>query len=474
MRKPLAGKDLATCFPDIAKEWDENGNDGYKPSDFSIGSHFIADWICPNGHSYQCPIKDRIAKHRGCPLCRKRLKTSFPEQALFFYVKKAFPDAINGDRKTLGGRKELDVFVPSLMMAVEYDGLPWHRDEKLAQERAKYALCKEKGIRLIRIKENEAHWDTALGISDYIVRCPGYQKNHRILSLAIKTVLEILGDSDFAEIFSVKKFFEIPPVPKFFDIAAKNDEPFPRPPEIGSLFPKNDFSQLFGPKVKSDVNVDRDELEILGNYYNELEHHSLADKYPQVAKEWHPTKNGKLTPKMFSPATSKKVWWLCPQGHSYRAAISERTKRNDGCPYCYGRYAITGENDFATLHPELLEEWDWEANDKIGLNPKKLKPMSDAVAHWICSKCGRKWTAPIKTRSKGHGCWVCANPLRNKKSSKTVYVYDKEMNLVAEYSSVAEAAKETGVARANICRACKHNYHPIQNGLFFTYLKRQK
>ncbi|MBE6126700.1 MAG: hypothetical protein E7182_01800 [Erysipelotrichaceae bacterium] len=46
------------------------------------------------------------------------------------------------------------------------------------------------------------------------------------------------------------------------------------------------------------------------------------------------------------------------------------------------------------------------------------------------------------------------------------------MNLIGEYQSVAEAAKVTGVASANICRAFKHNYHPIQKGFYFTYKKK--
>ena len=393
---------------------------------------------------------------------------------MFYYVKKAFPDAINDDRQTLGGGKELDVFVPSLAMAVEYDGYAWHRDNKLEREREKYALCKAKGIKLIRIKENQDHWKEDLGLADYIVRCPGYQKNYRLLSLAIKTVLEILGDVDFAELFSVNRYLDRFSGQKPFEINPENNGLFPTLPDPTIFMPKSFELPTFGPKIKTDVDVDRDKMAILENYYSELEHHSLADVYPEIAKEWHPTKNGKLSPKMFPPVSGKKVWWLCPNGHTYRAMISERTKRNDGCPYCYGRYAITGENDLATVHPELLAEWDWEANSRIGLDPKKLKPMSDAVAHWVCSKCGRKWTAPIKNRSRGHGCWVCANPLRNKDAAKAVYVYDMDMNLVAEYRSIAEAAKATGVARANICRACKHNYHPVHKGLYFTYEKKEK
>ena len=473
MKKPKAGQDLETMFPEIAGEWDHTKNGGLRPCDFSYGSHHPAYWLCQNGHSYQCPIKDRTAKHRGCPRCKQRLKSSFPEQALFFYVKKAFPDAINRDRKILGDGTELDIYVPSISMAVEYDGSAWHGDDKMDRERRKYDLCKTKGIRLIRVKENRNHWKDGLGVSDYIVRCIAGRKDHRYLTLAIKTVLEIMGDVDFADLFSVNRYLNLLPK-ETLSLFGSSNTSYSYSFDNTAFLPKTFEPPTFGPKIKTDVDVDRDRMGILEFYYDEIDSHNLAVVFPEIAKEWHPKKNGRLTPKMFPPVSGEKVWWLCPNGHSYKATISERTKRHDGCPYCYGRYAITGENDFATIHPELLQEWDWEANAKIGLDPRNLKPMSDAVANWICSKCGRKWTAPIKTRSKGHGCWVCANPLRNQGAAKKVYVYDANMHLIAEYRSVAEAAKQTGVARANICRACKHKYHPVHKGFFFSYEKIEK
>ena len=31
--------------------------------------------------------------------------------------------------------------------------------------------------------------------------------------------------------------------------------------------------------------------------------------YPHLVKEWHPTKNGDLTPKDVTYGSNKKVWW---------------------------------------------------------------------------------------------------------------------------------------------------------------------
>jgi hypothetical protein len=59
--------------------------------------------------------------------------------------------------------------------------------------------------------------------------------------------------------------------------------------------------------------------------------------FPNISKEWHPTKNGDLTPKDVTSGTTKKIWWLCPKGHSYESVVGYRTTRNWGCPYCSGR-----------------------------------------------------------------------------------------------------------------------------------------
>lgn len=45
-----------------------------------------------------------------------------------------------------------------------------------------------------------------------------------------------------------------------------------------------------------------------------------------------------------------------------------------GCPYCSGLLAIPGENDLATLYPEIAAQWNREKNgDKV---PEQFLPMS--------------------------------------------------------------------------------------------------
>ena len=62
---------------------------------------------------------------------------------------------------------------------------------------------------------------------------------------------------------------------------------------------------------------------------------SVAALYPDVAKEWHPTKNG-LTADDFLRGANKVVWWkLCAKrGHVWEARVNARTIYGQGCPGC--------------------------------------------------------------------------------------------------------------------------------------------
>jgi hypothetical protein len=69
------------------------------------------------------------------------------------------------------------------------------------------------------------------------------------------------------------------------------------------------------------------------------EEYNLGKLYPNLVKEWHPTKNKGLTPFQVAPASRKKVWWMCKQGHEWKASLDNRS-RGTGCPYCAGKRKV--------------------------------------------------------------------------------------------------------------------------------------
>lgn len=62
---------------------------------------------------------------------------------------------------------------------------------------------------------------------------------------------------------------------------------------------------------------------------------SLSYLNPQIALEWHPYKNGDLTPDKFTVASGKRVWWMCKNGHEWQTIIKHRTTNQSNCPNCF-------------------------------------------------------------------------------------------------------------------------------------------
>jgi len=62
----------------------------------------------------------------------------------------------------------------------------------------------------------------------------------------------------------------------------------------------------------------------------------LATKNPKLAKEWHQTLNGDLTPYDVTCGSHEDVWWQCKDNpkHAWKAETNNRHGRGDGCPEC--------------------------------------------------------------------------------------------------------------------------------------------
>ena len=65
-------------------------------------------------------------------------------------------------------------------------------------------------------------------------------------------------------------------------------------------------------------------------------------------------------------------------------------------------------NSLVVTHSELLKEWDYEKNNKLGIFPNEVTCGSDKKVWWKCSK-GHSWNTRISHRSNGIGCPICAN-----------------------------------------------------------------
>lgn len=435
--------DLATINPHLAEEWHPTKNNNLTPFDVTAGSGKRVWWLCPLGHEYQATIHDRNSNDTQCPICNAKSQTSFPEQAIFFYVKKLYPDAINRYKEIFEQSMELDIYIPSIHVGIEFDGANWHNSTaQFKREKKKYDICKEHHITLIRVKENTGlQWE---GVADKVYYIPKV----RTYAELEETINEILESIDYNSILWMRKksqYFhseikanlqkdradilsylsniknslaEVRPdvaknwdysknrnlTPDMFTVSSNQIVWWKCPNcshewqcSINGMTRQGRYGCAECSKRRRGVTYTKQVVKRVG---------ALAETMPALAKEWHPTKNGELSPYDITAGRFQPVWWKCSQcGYEWEASPNNR-KKGVGCPCCSGRVPKSGVNDLATLYPELLKEWDYQKN--IGLEPSRLLPGSSKKVWWKCFQCGHEWKTAICIRTKGHKCPKCA------------------------------------------------------------------
>lgn len=166
---------------------------------------------------------------------------------------------------------------------------------------------------------------------------------------------------------------------------------------------------------------------------------SFAELYPEIAKEWHPTRN-EIGPDEVRPASGNKVWWQCDLGHEWLTAPANRL-RGERCPECAKRLSAIKRStpkpgqSLADLHPDLAAEWHPSKNAPV--LPSEVNPGSKTRRWWKCKDCGAVWlTDPDHRTRRGDGCPKCAmrRLSRNKSTPKPgESLAEKMPDLAAEW-----------------------------------------
>ena len=165
---------------------------------------------------------------------------------------------------------------------------------------------------------------------------------------------------------------------------------------------------------------------------------SLAEKRPKLAKEWHPAKNGKLTPWDVCCKSGKAVWWQCNKGHEWEAEPGRRGKHSK-CPYCRGR-RVCNDNCLSYLSPAVAQQWHPTKNGK--LTPDMVTCNSQKMAWWQCPICKNVWRARIDSRQTS-GCPKCCHLVKNNdqyKRKKTSLLGIKCPHLIKEWDYAKNGA----------------------------------
>ena len=340
------------------KYFDFNKNKGTSPYDYVSGSGKVVWWKCENNHSWKAPFV-RIYNGSGCKKCS--VQTSFPEIRLFCEIASIFK---NTKWRYNIEMVEIDVFIEDYNIALEYDGWFYH-EKKLNNDLQKNKYLEEKGIRIFRIRQSPLNQITN---DDVIAKI--MQKD-----LDKKFINQILG--------------------KIFQQVSKKHQ------ENIKMYIKQEFYS------------DEKEFNRITSFLPKpIPERSLAEKNPELSKQWNKKKNDPLTPKMFEPHSGKKVWWICKKKHEWESTIDKRSNGRN-CPFCANK-KVCYDNNLLALSPKISEEWDIALNGEK--TPKNTLNGSGYKAWWQCTN-GHYFKKRVadRTGTKKGNCPHCLGRGLNRK-----------------------------------------------------------
>ncbi len=136
---------------------------------------------------------------------------------------------------------------------------------------------------------------------------------------------------------------------------------------------------------------------------------SLSSRFPEIAEEWHPTKNAPLKPDDITISSKKKIWWKCKKNpsHVWQVSVGTRVFSKSKCPKCTKVVKPYSLPQLTVKYPELAKQWHPKKNGN--LTPSEISAGSSKKVWWICPKDqSHEWSATVSNRTKGRGCPFCA------------------------------------------------------------------
>lgn len=174
-----------------------------------------------------------ITNRNIVPLVRS-LKSSLPEQYIGFYLYKVFGNEVEYQKQfDWLGRRSLDIYIPSLQLAIEYDG-EYHHRNKSSTDAQKTSLCRSHGIYLIHIQEMKPTQDKSRkrNVVSYY-----HEKNYKNIDIAIQSLCVLIN-------------------------------------------------KKYGTTIQIDVDLDRDNTEIISYVQGQYHKKTIAYRWPESKDYW--------------------------------------------------------------------------------------------------------------------------------------------------------------------------------------------
>lgn len=432
---------LESLFPEVSTQWCGLRNGSTTPADVVYGSDKKFWWQCEihEEHVWETTVYSRTIEKSGCPKCNPR--KSRPEIRVFTEFRYLFPDCESG-AKVHG--KELDIWLPSLSIGIEYDGSFWHRS-KTEKDVDKNKFFSNHGITVIRMREPPLE---KLSENDVLISEGELTKDDidrlmksicSVTPEVIDTCSPYLGSDEFLndDLYQTYLSYFPSPFPEH-SLATKDpisleywdfEKNFPLTPENFSLYSdydawwictvnnahtwqKNLRYRKIGEscpicakegKVR-DLVKRRQKKSRTQNLFDE-NGLMISDLYPHLVAEWS-TKN-EFPIDHYSAGSGFKGLWICSNNHEWRTPIFSRTGRNSGCPVCRGQKPEQGEG-LLVKFPSLKRIWDYELNKDI--NPNLLVTGSAKKVWWRCPVAeDHVWKSEVRilTKKTDNHCPFC-------------------------------------------------------------------
>lgn len=345
---------FATKHPELLGEWASDLNTDLDPNTLAPKSGKKAWWRCSRGHEWRTTISSRSIHGTQCPKCNPQSsKTEIRVLTELEWI----VEERSAWREKIGGF-EADVLFKESQLVIEVDGYPWHDSkESFERDTRKTKIFEATGYIVYRLRDYRLK---------AVKNCICVSMNELSLFESIKELANRLAqDSRLSG-----------------SVRSRATTYIGEPGYVRESRYKEIVSYLPGPPPEK----------------------ALSAQFPDLAAQWHPSRNAPLEPWNMHTGSGFSVWWRCETGHEWQTSIASRTSQRTGCPYCGGKKTSL-DMSLLAKRPDLAAQWHPEKNGDA--TPAEYRPGSKKDVWWICEK-GHEWRTTIVNRAaQNTGCPMC-------------------------------------------------------------------
>ena len=274
---------------ELYDQWNLDAN-GVSLDDVSALTSRYA-WVCPLGHEFVAPLRDRLDRGRGCPYC--------------------------AGKKVLVGFNDIETTHPDMAAM-------WDYERNVVSPRE------------VSAGSAKVFWWKCTNGLDHSFQAACYRvKSGRGCSVCAGKV--VTSSNSLASVRpDVAKYLH-PDLNGFSadEITCGSSRKAYWFDDLGHVYVKTVKARVSGSACPY---CSPSNTQILSGF------NDLATRFPEVAAQWDHERN-EITPSEVLGASGRSYWWVCEKGHSWICSVDNRTLRGAGCPQCSGVGFSKGEKE---------------------------------------------------------------------------------------------------------------------------------